>query len=252
MKSDQFQRALALLVSSILSFSAYAEEANPAPADGESPKPTTWIADLGLGYVKTTGNTNTTTFKGDLKAVKEVEKWRHTITAEGLNTSDGDTTTAERYYLAEKSDYKFSKYNYFYGTVTYDNDRFSGYSYRTTLSVGYGRRLIHQPTIILDGDVGPGVRYSKPENGDLEDEFIAHLGLNFKWEISDNSEFTQDLYSDIGEDATITRSVTALTANINKTLALKLSYSYKYTSKVPVGIDKTDTETVVTVVYKYR
>jgi len=249
MKPAQSARSFALLIVSIFSFSAHAEEAKPT---SENPKSTSWIADLGLGYVKTTGNSNTTTFKGDLKAVKEVEKWRHTFTAEGLNTADGDTTTAERYYLAEKSDYKFSKFNYVYGTVTYDNDRFSGYSYRTTLSVGYGRRLIHEPTITLDGDVGPGVRYSKPEDGDAEDELIAHLALNFKWGITDNSEFTQDLYSDIGEDTTITRSITALSANINKTLALKLSYTYKYTSQVPVGIDKADTEAVVTVVYKYR
>ncbi|WP_455209453.1 DUF481 domain-containing protein [Kaarinaea lacus] len=237
------------LVTVIFSSSSNAEETKPAD---EKTKPTTWSADLGLGYVKTTGNTETTTIKGDVKAVKEVEKWRHTLTAEGLNTSDRGVATAERYFLSGKSDYKFTEFNYIYATATYDNDRFSGFEYRTTLSAGYGRRIIHEPTISLDGEIGPGVRYSKLDSGESQDEFLARLAANLKWKITDYSEFTQDVFSDIGEDATITRSITALTANINKSLALKLSYTYRYTSEVPVGIDKTDTETVVTVVYKYR
>ena len=249
MKFNPVLRNFTFVAISAFPLYSHAEEIKPAD---ETPKPKTWIADLGLGYVKTTGNTETTTIKGDAKAVKEVEKWRHTITAEGLNTTDRDITTAERYFLSGKSDYKFTKYNYIYATATYDNDRFSGFEYRTTLSVGYGRRIIHQPTLSLDGEIGPGMRYSKPDNGDSEDEFVAHLAANLKWNITDYSEFTQDIFSDIGEDATITKSVTGLTANINKTLALKLSYTYKYTSEVPVGIDKTDTETVVTIVYKYR
>lgn len=249
MKLNLSSRIFAFLMISTLPFGSQAEDAKPA---ADNPKPTTWIADLGLGYVKTTGNTETTTIKGDVKAVKEVEKWRHTLTAEGLNTSDRDTTTAERYFLSGKSDYKFTEFNYIYATATYDNDRFSGYDYRATVSVGYGRRIIHEPTLSLDGEIGPGMRYSKPDNGESDEEFLARLAANLKWQITDYSEFTQDLFSDIGEDATITKSITALTANINKSLALKLSYTYKYTSKVPIGIDKTDTETVVTIVYKYR
>ncbi|WP_455223446.1 DUF481 domain-containing protein [Kaarinaea lacus] len=249
MKINLLTYSFILLSLSIFSFGSHAEETK---TDSDNPKPTTWIADLALGYVKTTGNTETTTIKGDVKAVKEVEKWRHTLTAEGLNTTDRDVTTAERYFLSGKSDYKFTKYNYVYATATYDNDRFSGYEYRTTLSIGYGRRIIHQPTLSLDGEIGPGMRYSKPDAGDSDEEFVARLAANLKWNITDYSEFTQDLFSDIGEDATITKSITAITANINKTLALKLSYTYKYTSKVPVGIEKTDTETVVNVVYKYR
>ncbi|MGD8559906.1 MAG: DUF481 domain-containing protein, partial [Gammaproteobacteria bacterium] len=55
-----------------------------------------------------------------------------------------------------------------------------------------------------------------------------------------------------GDDETVTKSVTALTANINSSLAMKLSYTIKHTSEVPPDIEKTDTETVVTIVYKYR
>jgi len=225
---------------------------SPSQAAEEEKPPTTWRADIGLGYVRTTGNTDTQTIKGKLDAVKEVEKWRHTVLAEGLNNSDNGVATAERYFLSGKSDYKFSKYNYIYLTATYDNDRFSGFQYRTTVSAGYGRRIIHKPTLSLDGEIGPGVRYSKADSGQTNDEYLGRLAANLKWQISDNSEFIQDLFSDIGEDTTINRSVTALTANINSVLALRLSYTIRYTSDVAPGFEKTDTESVVNIVYKYR
>ncbi|WP_455219774.1 DUF481 domain-containing protein, partial [Kaarinaea lacus] len=98
----------------------------------------------------------------------------------------------------------------------------------------------------------PGARYSKADSGETDEEYLARLAANLKWNISDNSEFAQDLFSDIGEDTTINRSVTALTANINSVLALRLSYTVRYTSDVPPGIEKTDTESVVNIVYKYR
>jgi len=225
---------------------------SPSHAAEEEKKPTTWRADIGLGYVRTTGNTDTQTIKGKLDAVKEVEKWRHTLLAEGLNNSDSGVATAERYFLSGKSDYKFRKYDYVYVTATYDNDRFSGFQYRTTVSAGYGRRIIHKPTLSLDGEIGPGARYSKADTGQTNDEYLGRLAANLKWQISDNSEFTQDLFSDIGEDTTINRSVTALTANINSSFALRLSYTIRYTSDVAPGFEKTDTESVVNIVYKYR
>ena len=224
----------------------------PAHAAEEEKKPTTWRADIGFGYVNTSGNTETQTIKGEIDAIKEVEKWRHTLRAEGLNTSDSGIATAERYFLSGKSDYKFRKFDYIYITATYDNDRFSGFQYRTTVSAGYGRKIIHKPTLSLDGEIGPGARFSKADSGQTNEEYLARLAANFKWKISDNSEFAQDLFSDIGEDSTVNRSVTALTANINSILALRISYTIRYTSDVPPGIEKTDTEAVVNIVYKYR
>ncbi|HGX93410.1 MAG TPA: DUF481 domain-containing protein, partial [Candidatus Tenderia sp.] len=71
------------------------------------------------------------------------------------------------------------------------------------------------------------------------------------WDVSKTSHFTQELVSDIGEDSTVTKSVTALKTQINGSLAMKLSYTLKNTSKVPTGKEKTDTETAVTLVYGF-
>lgn len=57
--------------------------------------------------------------------------------------------------------------------------------------------------------------------------------------------------SDIGSDTTITRAVTALQADIVGNLAMKLSYTVEHTSQVPVGVEKTDTETAASLVYSF-
>ena len=43
----------------------------PSHAAEEEKKPTTWRVDISLGYVNTSGNTNTQTMNGKLDAVKE-------------------------------------------------------------------------------------------------------------------------------------------------------------------------------------
>lgn len=237
-----------VLIASLLAPLASFAETEKATED----KPKGWTAEIGLGYVRTSGNTNTESTKGNAKAVKEVEKWRHTANVEALKSSDEDVTTAERYFVSGKSDYKFSKHNYWYATVSYDDDRFSGYDYRLTESLGYGRRIIHEPNLSLDGEIGPGARQSKTDDGDKQDEFLLRLAGNLNWKISDTSEFSEELSTEIGEDDTVSKSVTGLKANINNSLAMKITYTVKHTSDVPVGVKKTDTEFVVTLVYNYK
>lgn len=103
----------------------------------------------------------------------------------------------------------------------------------------------------LDLEAGLGGRRSKPDIGNTNTEAVLRLAGFFNWQISDSSKFSQDLVSEIGSDVTISRSVTALSAQINSTLALRLSYTIRHTSEVPVGIEKVDRETAVTLVYGF-
>ena len=73
----------------------------------------------------------------------------------------------------------------------------------------------------------------------------------YAWKITQYSNFTEDITVDVGEDVTVTKSVTGLTAKINTSLATKLTYTIKNTSKVPAGVKKTDTEMAVTLVYSF-
>jgi len=225
--------------------------AEEKPAD-KSP----WTSSAEFGFIRTTGNTETQTTALKADVVYEVDKWRHTGHAEGYGTESEDDTgnnvvSAERYQLSGKSDYKFNEHDYAFGLIELNKDRFSGFEYENKLSAGYGRKVIKQDDMELDLEIGPGIRLFKVDDGKSDDEAILRLAGKYWWDITANSKFTQDLSVEIGEDLTSTESVTGLQANINSTLALKLTYTIRNKSEVPVGVEDTDTEIATTLVYTF-
>ena len=231
----------------------FAVSTNALAADKEK---SPWTSSVELGFVKTTGNTETQTTALKADAVYEVDKWRHTGHAEGYgqqsqNDLGENVVSAERYELTGKSDYKFTKRDYAFGQVKLKKDHFSGYEYEHIVSVGYGRKVIKQENMELDLEIGPGVSFYKPDNGESQEDALLALAGKYWWAITDNSKFKQDLAFDIGEEFTESKSVTAIQANINKTLALKFTYTIRNKSKVPAGVEKTDTEAAMTLVYNF-
>lgn len=245
-----------LMLASLLSASVnvYAEEAK----EEKSP----WTSSVELGFIRTTGNTETQTTALKADVVYEVEKWRHTGHAEGYGQKseqelpDGtkeSIVSAERYELLGKTDYKFTERDYAYGLIKLKKDRFSGFEYEDTISLGYGNKLVKKTNMELDVEIGPGVRFYKPDGLKSEDEALLVLAGKYWWAITDYSKFIQELNFDIGEVYTDSKSVTGIQANINSTLALKFTYTIRHKSEVPdpATTEKTDTEAAMTLVYNF-
>ena len=219
-------------------------------AEEEAASP--WESSAELGYVNTSGNTNTETLVFKADTAYEVEKWKHQAHFETLKTTTADVTTADKLLVIAQSDYKFTPRDYFFGNVSYEDDKFSGFEYQAKLNIGYGRKVLVLEKHKLDVEIGPGYRNFKVDNApDSEDEYLARLAAKYKWLISDNSEFKQDLFAEFGEDQEEYKSVTSLKSNINKVLAMKVSHTVKYLEVVPVGNDRYDRETSVTLVYTF-
>ena len=104
---------------------AVAVTAASAAEEEKKEKESPWTATLGLGYVNTSGNTNTETliFKADV--AYEIEKWKHEGHLDTLNASTDDVTTADRLRFGAQSNYKFRPRDYFYGLFNYEDDKFS-------------------------------------------------------------------------------------------------------------------------------
>lgn len=211
----------------------------------------TWGGEAELGIVATDGNTETQTISAKAKAINERKKWKHELGFEALNTEDKDTTTAERYSLTGKTNYKLSERDYIFGYANYKDDRFSGYDWRASEAIGYGRHVIAEEDLTLDVEAGLGARQSERDDGVEEDEGLVRLYGALGWKISDTSKFTEELSSEIGEDVTISKSVTGLKTQINSSLAMKITYTVEHTSEVPATIEKVDRETAVTLVYSF-
>lgn len=204
-----------------------------------------------LGFLATSGNSDTSSLNAKLALGFEVAKWRHSVSAAAVKSEDSGVTTAERYQFGVKSDYKINEHDYLFATVNWEQDEFAGFSQRTSEAVGYGRRLISSPEHHLDLEIGAGARQTDLVLGPSLDETILRASGKYKWSISEGSVFDQSLIVEKGGETTYTESVSALGVKINGALSLKLSYTIKNNSEVPVGLENTDTYTAVGIEYTF-
>jgi len=249
------------ILACLLACSAFAEENKPLESE------------LELGIITTGGNTKTQSYKGKFDLKQDFTAWQTHFVLEGLlkrdeveqSLANGETTkeeqtTAEKYFTSAKGDYKINQNHaslLVYGE--YDRNRFSGFDYQYTLAFGYSNRLFTTDNSYLAYDIGPGFTVDQPEdiNGEEQDKVespVVRVAAEYVLEFNDNAKFTQTLSSNINPDSeenTKTKSVTAVTAQINSSLALRASYTVDYNSEVPEERKHADTETAMTVVYRF-
>ncbi len=223
-----------------------------------------WTGGIEFGYVAVSSNKDTTSLNGRFALSYEILKWKHegfisTVTSSSKERDNSGTvieTDSEKYVAQLQSNYKYSKKSYAFGILDYDNTKDSGFEYQASVAFGAGYNFIKNDVHILDGELGFGKRKSKTEATDLlasesKSESITRIAGIYKWKINANSKFEQKLSTEIGDDNTISKSYTGLSANVMDNLALKLSYAVKRQSDVPVGSKKTETITSFTVVYSF-
>jgi putative salt-induced outer membrane protein len=210
-----------------------------------------WSGKARFGYLGTTGNTETTNMSGAFEVQYALEKWTHSFAAAAINASENKATTAEAYTAGWKSELALSEANFLFGRLDWRKDRFSGYDQQFSQTLGYGRRLIDTEKHSLNGEIGFGARQSDLADGTSESESILTGGLYYKWALSENSEFTQDLLVEAGDKNTFTVSKTAISATLVGDLALVASYTIKNNSDVPLGTEKTDTFTALSLEYSF-
>jgi len=205
-----------------------------------------------LGLVQTSGNTDTQSINGKANFEMTKNVWRTEASLEALSVKGEEERLSEKYLGTGQVSYLINDRSYAFLAANGEHDPFSGYSYQAGGSLGYGHRVIKKPTMLLDLEVGPGYRETKLRaTGDTNDEAILRLAGKFAWDLSKTSKFTEVLTVESGEDLTITKSVTAVTAQIAGNMAMKASFTLKNTSDPAPGADETDTETGLTLVYTF-
>ncbi|MFT6733414.1 MAG: putative salt-induced outer membrane protein [Polaribacter sp.] len=255
--------ALSCVMNLSFSFVTQAEEVKT----GEAPA---WKSNVEFGLVSASGNTETTSINGAFGATYEVDVWKHTVSLKSLfstatdTTTNEDTTSAERYIFQGKTDYKLLEDGYAFAVLDYDDDRFSDNDYQTSLALGRGFKFAPSTTSNLDLEVGLGYRQTKkkayvtvvtnittlfPE--ETINESVVRLAANYTADITENSKFEQKLSVEAGEESTVSKSYTGLSANVADNLALKISLTATHQSEVSAGSESLDTVTAVTLVYNF-
>ena len=132
-----------------------------------------WSGSVELGFVDTNGNTEETTTKSRAEIFRETDQWKYTFLFNSSYSQTDGNNTAEKYFVANRLAYKYSEKDYIYGYHSYDDDRFSGFDYITTFSIGYGRTLLNNETMEWNAEIGPGYRYPKEDSGDVTEEAVV-------------------------------------------------------------------------------
>jgi putative salt-induced outer membrane protein len=222
--------------------------AQVAPATPGDP----FVGNVALGYLATSGNTDSTNFNAALKVTWDLDgPWMHEWNALAISARTDDETTAEAQAAGYKAQRSFGEKSYIFFAGDWRQDRFSGYDRQVTEAIGYGNRLIETERHMLSLEAGAGAKQSDLITGEELDEAIVRGALDYAMRISDTSEFSQKLLIEQGEDNRYTESTTALKTRIVGNLAVVLSYVIKNNSDVPVGIEKTDRFTAVSLEYGF-
>lgn len=206
-----------------------------------------------LGYLATSGNSETTSGNTQLELGYETGPWNYIFRAGATGASEDGETTQERYTALGKTEYDLTEYDYVFGAVDWTKDLFGGIRERTSVTAGYGRRLIDMPNQSLDVEIGAGYRWIQEQKPSLErkSDPIVRGGLDYLYEFNGTSAFEQLLTVESGADNTSLESVSALKFTLIENLFAKLSYTVVHNTEVPPGLEKTDTYTAISVAYEF-
>lgn len=255
-------RFTAMLLGTI-SLSGVAEELDP------------FKAELELGVLTTSGNTETSSFKGAANIRQDLSRWKNQFVVEGLfkqneverEDANGDITReqqtiGQRYFVSAQSDFKLNaEHRGLFVFGSYEDDRFSGFNYQSTIAAGYSDRLFNTERSTFSYSVGPGVSMFQTDDlvedgvvieGEETTVGVVRLSFEYIFQISDNAKFSQTLASDLSTDTeenSRTRAESALSANINSSMAMKFSYLINQNTHVPAGKKHADTQAAVTLVF---
>lgn len=213
-----------------------------------------WAATAELGGTMTTGNTDTSTLKARFDINHTFNDWKNEYYFDTLYSKDDDKKTASRWKIGAKGAFILDETSNIFILGEHEQDEFSTYDSVTSIAGGYSKNLFKSDKSTFDADVGPGVKFFDVKEGSSERTGILHLGLSYENNLSETSKFTQVLTSDVAfesDKSTLSRSETAITANIMGELAMKLGFIVRHDNNAAANKKSVDTETTITLLYTF-
>jgi putative salt-induced outer membrane protein len=220
----------------------------PAQAQSSSP----WSGEAGLGFLSTSGNSESATLNTQLALVYSVEAVKNSFRATAIYGEQESVRSVERYTLGNQTDLNVTPRDYAFLALDAEKDLFGGVRERTAETVGYGRRLLTGPVHTLNAEIGAGARQTLAQGAaERENETITRLSGQYRWTISETSLFNQTLKVEASEDNTFTETVSELKLSVIGNIFAGISFTVRNNSEVPVDRKKTDTFTAVNLSYKF-
>ncbi len=210
-----------------------------------------WKGQGEFGAANSTGNTRTTGLSLGLSMTRDGISWKHSLNATVDYQRDNGVEDKERYFAGWESDYNVTRRFYTLGLLSWEDDRFAGFTNRFSESLGLGYSLIKSPHMVLSLEGGPALRQTDYIVGSSEANFAGRAAVHYLWTIMPNLIFAEDLsFYGQSKDSTFT-SDSGLTVNLIGALSARLSYHVQYESNPADALENTDTTSRVTLVYSF-
>lgn len=178
------------------------------------------------------------------------------------NEDTGKTTyetTDQKWSSSLQSNYTLEKdgKNYIFGYVSYEDDRFNGFDYQTSVAAGWGRRWYETEDAYFDAEVGPGFKIDEvaetdEHNNKTKTSGIIRTAATYERSIFSTFQFKQTLSAEIapksGANSKI-KSVSSITTKLIESLALKFAFTVDHNTEVESDTANTRTESSLTLVY---
>lgn len=214
-----------------------------------------WKGSLGLAYLDTSGNSETTTFGLDFSTERRPTPWGLTINGRFNRNQDNGVLTAERLFLGARARRALGERWELFGGLSAEKDEFAGFDLLFLVETGLTYKALIGPKHFLAFDVG--VTWTDEDRVEPEPDVNylgGLLGLGYEWKLSETASLLETLRFfpnfDESSDWRLT-SETALQASVNSWLALKLGYEVRYRNE-PIGDnDDTDTTSTASVVFSF-
>ena len=211
-----------------------------------------YIGNIDLGYVSTSGNTETESLNGVFDwTARASENWATGIHITGFKNTSEEEREAENYTFAWNNRYDLNEKSFLYSILDYMNDNFGAYDYQAGAYFGYGHQFYKSDDGHFSLGVGLGYRVNAAVIGEDEKENVIRGDLDFAHQLTENARFTQIVSAIWGQEVDTYMSKSAISTNISENLAMKLSYLVNYNSVVPAGAEKTDRTTTVGISYSF-
>ena len=204
-----------------------------------------------FGYISSSGNSDSETVNAAFSLKWQPALWSHEFNISANRAEASGVTNTDAKFATYVARRDFGEKSYLFASLDWQSDAFSAYDSQVSETVGYGRHIIDTQRHTFDVEFGIGARQAELRSGLDEDDSIGRAALDYEWQISDTAEFGQRLVIESGSSNTRTESITELRAEIFGNIALVLSYRLRNNSDVPVGNEKTDRFTAISLEYGF-
>lgn len=216
---------------------------------------------IDVGFANTTGNTKTTNLNARYGATYTTLGWRNqalkwAFDASMFLTRDNDATTNEEYVAMLGAQQDIADGWYGYGAINWLQNEFRNYDNKWSFGAGVGKVLFDDGKHSLSAKFGGAYNIEDYANAQEDEKFWS---LNQYLEYNNKLTTTSNLYVKLGAMENLDNfskdyemlGVVGVDVALGEALYLKVEQEVAYDALPPIGFDKTDTKTIVSLGYKF-